>query len=65
MKDIEPRFFDTENKIFAHLEWEAIRIIHFDGSFMNIADAYPKYESMESKKASGILNVLDIYSIAL
>ena len=44
MKDIEPRFFDTENKIFAHLEWEAIRIIHFDGSFMNIADAYPKYD---------------------
>ena len=44
MKDIEPRFFNTENKILAHLEWEAIRIIHFDGSFMNIADAYPKYD---------------------
>ena len=44
MKDIEPRFFDTKNKILAHLEWEAIKVIHFDGSFMNIADAYPKYD---------------------
>ena len=32
MKDIEPRFFDTENNILAHLEWEAIRVIYFDGS---------------------------------
>ena len=43
MTDIQPRFFDTENKLIAHLEWEAIRILCFDGSHMNIADAYPKF----------------------
>ena len=47
MKGIEPRFFDTENKILAHLEWEAIRVINFDGSHTGIADAYPKYEQMQ------------------
>ena len=47
MKDIEPRFFDTENKILAHLEWEAIRIINFNGSHMDIADAYPKFEQRQ------------------
>ena len=44
MKDIKPRFFDTENKILAYLEWEAIRVINFDGSHTDIADAYPKFE---------------------
>ena len=44
MTDIEPRFFHTKNKILAHLEWEAIRIISFDGSHINTADAYPKFE---------------------
>jgi len=44
MTDIEPRFFDTENKVLAHLEWEAIRMISFNGSHMDIADAYPKFE---------------------
>jgi len=43
MTDIKPRFFDTENKLIAHLEWEAIRILCFDGSRTNIADAYPKF----------------------
>ena len=33
MTDIEPRFFDTEYKIFAHLEWEAIRMIVFNGTY--------------------------------
>ena len=47
MTDIEPRFFDTENKILAHLEWEAIRIINFNGSYMDIADAYPKFEQRQ------------------
>ena len=47
MTDIEPRFFDTENKILAHLEWEAIRIINFNGSHMDIADAYPKFEQKQ------------------
>jgi hypothetical protein len=47
MTDIEPRFFDTEYKIFAHLEWEAIRMIVFNGSHMNIADAYPKFEQRQ------------------
>ena len=44
MTDIQPRFFEKENKLIAHLEWEAIRILCFDGSHMNIADAYPKFE---------------------
>ena len=47
MTDIEPRFFATENKILAHLEWEAIRIINFNGSHMDIADAYPKFEQKQ------------------
>jgi len=47
MTDIEPRFFNTEYKIFAHLEWEAIRMIVFNGSHMNIADAYPKFEQRQ------------------
>jgi len=48
MKDIEPRFFDTENKILAHLEWEAIRVINFDGNHTDIADAYPKFEQPQN-----------------
>ena len=47
MTDIQPRFFDTENKLIAHLEWEAIRILCFDGSRTNIADAYPKFEQRQ------------------
>ena len=44
MTEIVPRFFDTDNKLIAHLEWEAIRIINFDGSHADISEAYPKYE---------------------
>lgn len=44
MTDIKPRFFESENKMLAHLEWEAIRIICFGGSHMGIDDAYPKLE---------------------
>jgi hypothetical protein len=47
MKDIEPRFFDTENKILAHLEWEAIRIIHFDGKHKDIAKFFPRFEQRQ------------------
>ena len=47
MTDIEPRFFDTENKILAHLEWEAIRIIYFNGSYVDIADAHPRFEQRQ------------------
>ena len=47
MTFIEPRFFDTEYKLLAHLEWEAIRMIVFNGSHMNIADAYPKFEQRQ------------------
>lgn len=39
-----PRFFETDNKPLAHLEWEAIRVICFEGSHIDIADAYPKFE---------------------
>ena len=44
MKDIKPRFFDTENKILAHLEWEAIKFIHFDGKQKDIAEFFPRFE---------------------
>ena len=47
MKDIEPRFFDTKNKILAHLEWEAIRMIIFNGSHMDMANSYPRYEQRQ------------------
>ena len=59
MIDIKPRFFESENKILAHLEWEAIRVITFDGSHIDIVDAYPKFEQAQfhwndpfNKKAS-------------
>lgn len=48
MKDIEPRFFDTENKTLAHLEWEAIRVINFDGNHIDMGEAYPKYEQPQN-----------------
>jgi len=44
MTDIKPRFFESENKVLAHLESEAIRMICFGGSHMGIDDAYPKLE---------------------
>ena len=47
MKDIEPRFFDTKNKILAHLEWEAIRMIIFNGSHLDMANSYPRYEQRQ------------------
>ena len=47
MIDIEPRFFESENKILAHLEWEAIRMLIFDGSYVNIADAYPNFKEKQ------------------
>ena len=47
MTDMQPRFFDTENKLIAHLEWEAIRILCFEGSHMNIVDAFPKFEQRQ------------------
>lgn len=44
MEGPEPRFFESENKLLAHLEWEAIRYICFDGKHIDMSDAYPKYE---------------------
>lgn len=43
-----PRFFDQTNKVLAHLEWEAIRYICFDGSHLSISNAYPKFEKSKS-----------------
>jgi hypothetical protein len=43
----KPKFFEGDNKLIAHLEWEAIRVIHFEGSHMDIADAYPKFEQRQ------------------
>ena len=48
MTDIKPRFFESENKVLAHLESEAIRMICFGGSHMDIDDAYPKFERSRS-----------------
>jgi hypothetical protein len=42
-----PRFFEAENKLLAHLEWEAIRYICFDGKHIDMSDAYPKYEQRQ------------------
>ena len=47
MEGPEPRFFEAENKLFAHLEWEAIRYICFDGKHIDMSDAYPKYEQRQ------------------
>ena len=44
MTDIKPRFFDTPLKLLAHLEWEAIQVICFNGSRMDMGDAFPKFE---------------------
>ena len=44
----EPRFFGQSNKVLAHLEWEAIRYICFDGNHLGISNAYPKYEKTNS-----------------
>ena len=43
-----PRFFEHKNKVLAHLEWEAIRYIHFQGNHLDISNAYPKYEKRQS-----------------
>ena len=48
MTNIKPRFFESENKVLAHLESEAIRMICFGGSHMDIDDAYPKFERSRS-----------------
>ena len=47
MKDIKPRFFGTKNKLLAYLEWEAIRMIIFNGGHIDIADTYPKFEQRQ------------------
>ena len=48
MNHPEPRFFEHTNKVLAHLEWEAIRYICFDGKHLDISNAYPKYENRQS-----------------
>ncbi len=48
MENPEPRFFEHTNKVLAHLEWEAIRYICFDGRHLDIRNAYPKYEKRQS-----------------
>ena len=48
MTDIpEPRFFESDNKFLAHLEWEAIRVICFNDKHKDIGEAYPKYEQRQ------------------
>ena len=44
----QPRFFEHANKVLAHLEWEALRYICFDGKHLDISNAYPKYEKRQS-----------------
>jgi hypothetical protein len=48
MIDMQPKFFDSDNKIMAFLEWEAIRILHMGAEkgcskFMEMEDEYPKH----------------------
>ena len=47
MAKIIPRFFNTNNKSIAHLEWEAIRILICDGKRARISEAYPDYEQKQ------------------
>lgn len=49
MTDIEPRFFDTENKVMAYLEWEALRVLHFraetgETRMSEMLTAFPEYD---------------------
>ncbi len=44
MIDIQPKFFDSDNKIMAFLEWEAIRVSKFEGKLNLMVEAFPKYE---------------------
>jgi len=47
MIEIQPRFFNSDNKILAHLEWEAFRVIVFNGSYSDVAEAFPKFEQRQ------------------
>lgn len=53
MTDIEPRFFDTENKVMAYLEWEAVRclILGADGRssrWAEIRKLFPEHVSQST-----------------
>ena len=44
MIDVQPRFFDSDNKIMAFLEWEAIRVNKCSGKNNLMVEIFPKYE---------------------
>ena len=44
MEAPEPRFFENENKLFAHLEWEAIRHICFGRKHGLMAESFPAHD---------------------
>ena len=47
MTDIKPKYFEHPDMRLRHLEWEAIRMIAFDGKHMDMGDAYPSYEQKQ------------------
>ena len=47
MTDIKPKYFEHPDMRLRHLEWEAIRMILFDGKHMEMGDAYPSYEQRQ------------------
>ena len=42
-----PKYFDTDNKLLAHLEWLAILYIVFKGNNQDMSAAYPAFEQRQ------------------
>jgi len=47
MTDIKPKYFEHPDMRLRHLEWEAIRMITFDGNHTKMGDAFPDYEQRQ------------------
>ena len=47
MTYIKPKYFEHPDMRLRHLEWEAIRMIAFNGKHMEMGDAYPDYEQRQ------------------
>lgn len=43
----EPKYFEHPDIRIRHLEWEAIRMIVYNGKHRDIGDAYPKFEQRQ------------------
>ena len=44
MTIIEHKYFEHPDFVIRHLEWTAFQCIHFDKSWIETSDAFPKYE---------------------